>query len=85
MPVIAVEDGLSNVRRALEEAGFEVTGMSPKDLKRAQAVVVSGLDSNVLQQQDIVTDVPVIDARALSAEEVIEDIKSRLPVNFGSC
>ncbi|MDH7577403.1 MAG: YkuS family protein [Bacillota bacterium] len=78
MPVVAVEDGLTNVRRALAEAGFEVTGMGREEMKRAQAVVISGLDVDVLQRQDIKTEVPVISAGGRSAAEVVEDLRGRL-------
>ncbi|HHW41231.1 MAG TPA: hypothetical protein GXX19_08805 [Syntrophomonadaceae bacterium] len=34
MRVVAVEDGLTNVRAALKEAGFTVVGMGPDELGR---------------------------------------------------
>ncbi len=78
MRVVAVEDGLTNVRTALAEAGFEVTGMGPEEIKRAQAVVISGLDVDVLQRQDIKTGVPVISAEGRSAAEIVADLRGRL-------
>ncbi len=82
MPVVAVEDGLTNVRQALAEAGFEVTGMGPEEIRRAQAVVISGLDTDVLQRQDLQTGAPVIGAGGRSAEEIVEDVRQRLSFTF---
>lgn len=78
MAFVAVEEELGNVRSALEEAGYRVVGMNPADLRRAQAVVVSGMDVNMLQQEDIRTDVPVINAAGRSAEEIVAAIRERL-------
>lgn len=78
MPLVAVEEGLTNVRQALKTAGFEVTGMGPEEIRQAQAVVVSGLDTDVLQRQDIKTEVPVISAKGRSAADVVKDVKWRI-------
>ncbi|AFV10291.1 hypothetical protein Tph_c00410 [Thermacetogenium phaeum DSM 12270] len=78
MAFVAVEDELGNVRSALEDAGYRVVGMNPADLRRAQAVVVSGMDIDMLQQEDIRTDVPVINAAGLSAEEIVAAVRERL-------
>jgi hypothetical protein len=75
---IAVEDELSNVRSALVDAGFQVVGMTPAELRKAEAVVVSGMDINLMQQQDICTEVPVINAVGRSAAEIVTDLKQRL-------
>lgn len=78
MHIVAVEDGLDNIREALEEAGFLVVGMDPEDLSRADAVVISGGDIDVLQMEDIEADVPVISAEGRSADEVVDDVSERL-------
>lgn len=78
MSIIAVEDGLSDVQSALRAAGFEVTGMEPEEIARAHAVVVSGVDINILNRQDLKTRVPVINAVARTAGEVVSDLKERL-------
>ncbi len=77
MRVVAVEDGLTNVRAALKEAGFTVVGMGPDELRRAQAVVIGGGDIDVLQRQDIKTDVPVINAGGRSAGEIVNDVREK--------
>lgn len=78
MAFVAVEDDLGNVRSALMDAGFQVIGMTPADLRRAEAVVVSGMDIDLLQQQDICTEVPVINAVGRSAAEIVTDLQRRL-------
>jgi len=77
MRVVAVEDGLTNVRAALKEAGFTVVGMGPGELKQAQAVVISGGDIDILQRQDIKTGVPVINAEARSTDEIVDDVREK--------
>ncbi len=77
MRVVAVEEGLANVKDALKEAGFTVVDMGPDELKRAQAVVISGGDIDILQRQDIKTDVPVINAGARSADEIVDDVREK--------
>lgn len=78
MAFVAVEDGLGNVRSALVDAGFQVIGMTPADLRKAQAVIVSGTDINMLQQQDIRTKAPVINAAGRTAAEIVNDLQQRL-------
>ncbi len=78
MDFIAVEDGLGNVQRALKDAGYQVIGLEPGNLRRAQAVVISGVDVNMMQQQDISTGVPVINADGRSAADVVDVIRERL-------
>jgi hypothetical protein len=78
MQTIAVEEGLTDVRQALQDAGFRVTGMDPGEIWQAGAVVVSGLDVNMMGQQDIVTRAPVINAASRSAEEIVAEVRRRL-------
>jgi len=75
--VVAVEEGLSHISRALEDAGYEVTKLEPEELKKARAVVVSGIDTDVLQFQDIKTEAPIISAEGRTVEEVVEEVKRR--------
>ncbi len=76
--LVAVEEGLTQVRQALEAAGFRVVGMGPEEIRRARAVVVSGSDENFLQDETRVTGTPVISARGLTAEEVVAAVRERL-------
>ncbi|MGB4503460.1 MAG: YkuS family protein [Syntrophaceticus sp.] len=78
MAYIAVEEGLGNVQKALKEAGHQVVGLEPGNLERARVIVVSGMDDNMLQQQDIKTTAPVISAAGQSAQEIVETVRERL-------
>lgn len=71
---ILVEPSLSNVKSILEEEGFRVLELSPGTLVRGDAIVITGLDSNVMNIQSIETDVPVINASGKSPAEIVEDI-----------
>ncbi|HHV34377.1 MAG TPA: YkuS family protein [Syntrophomonadaceae bacterium] len=78
MAFVAVEEGLGNVQKALKEAGYQVVGLEPGNLERARIVVISGVDSNMMQQQDIGTTAPVINAAGQSAQEIVEAVRERL-------
>ncbi len=75
---VAVEDGLRPFREFLEREGYEVIGLSREDLNRAQAVVLSGTDDNVMNMEDITTRVPVISAEGRTPEEVKDELEARI-------
>jgi galactitol-specific phosphotransferase system IIB component len=81
---IGIEKSLTNVKEYLEQNNVEAVVMSEekKDSKRAlkkyDAIVVSGLDSNFLGMQDTMTKTPVISADGKTVEEVYNEIKNRL-------
>ncbi len=81
---IAVSDSLSPVKQMLNREGFEVVNLeSNADLSQIgmndyHAVVVSGLDQNMLGMQDISTKAVVINAAGKRPEEVLEELKVRL-------
>lgn len=72
--IIAVEQNLSNVIDLLETEGYEVVALDNTDLDSVDAIVVSGADINLMNIQDILTDVPVISAAGKSAEEILDEI-----------
>ncbi|MDF2533130.1 MAG: hypothetical protein K0R80_2727 [Clostridia bacterium] len=81
---IGIEKSLTNVKEYLEQNNLEAVVMNDakKDSKRAlkkyDAIVASGLDSNFLGIQDTTTKTPVINADGKTVEEVYNEIKSRL-------
>jgi len=76
---IGVEEGLTNVTQALEEKGYEVVTLSnATDLKDCSCCVVTGMDSNIMGIETTSTEVPVIEASGLSAEEVCSEVEQRL-------
>ena len=72
--VIAVDETLEGLKEALVSRGYEVIGMGEVDTDRAHALVVSGLDQNIMGIQDIKTKVPVISAEGKTWEEIIKSI-----------
>jgi len=79
MPKIGVEASLSNIKQVLQEKGYEVVELKQEsDAANCDCCVVSGLDSNVMGMHDTVTQAPVIEAKGLSAEEVCQQVESRL-------
>ncbi len=75
--VVAVEEGLTPITLLLKREGYTVVGLEDERWKNAQAVVVSGMDSDFLNMQDGTTDSNVIDAAGKTPEEVLYQIKSR--------
>ncbi|MEW6274507.1 MAG: YkuS family protein [Bacillota bacterium] len=73
MRTIAVEDNLTGVRDLLEKNGYAVVSLSRQ--RDADAVVVTGLDNNVLNMQEISTKVPVIDAAGKTPEEILAGLR----------
>ncbi|MCL6589517.1 MAG: YkuS family protein [Firmicutes bacterium] len=72
---VAVESGLSNVSEFLTNRGFDVLefqhNQEIKDVfSNVDAVVVTGMDENLLGIQDIETNVPVIEASGLTPAEI---------------
>jgi hypothetical protein len=74
---VAVEDSLTNIARSLKDSGYEVVDLNHNKLDNVSAVVVSGIDDNMMAMQDIKTKAPVINARGLTAEEVRSEIEKR--------
>lgn len=75
MRKVAVEEGVSNsLREMLKGEGYQV--VSPYRGQDVEAIIVSGLDNNVMNMQDIASQAPVIDADGKTAEEIIQRLRS---------
>jgi len=70
---IAVEENLTDVRDLLKENGYEVIDLSRQ--KDADVVVVTGLDSNVMNMQDITTKASVIEAAGKTPPEILKHVR----------
>ncbi|HBT19812.1 MAG TPA: hypothetical protein DEA47_00280 [Peptococcaceae bacterium] len=73
--IVAVDEDLSSLKEALEEHGYSVVGLGEGDIKKAHAVVVSGMDQNIMLMEDIKTKVPVFSAEGKTQREIIEDLE----------
>ncbi|MBD8068473.1 YkuS family protein [Bacillus sp. PS06] len=79
MAKIGVEDSLTDVQQALAERGHEIVQLRQEnDAKDCDCCVITGLDSNVMGMADTVTKGPVIEANGLTAEEICQQIDSRI-------
>lgn len=80
MAKVGVEQSLTDIQQALREKGYDVVDLKlQSDAKNCDCCVVSGLDSNVMGMQDTFTKGSVIDANGMTADEVCQQVASRLP------
>jgi hypothetical protein len=76
---IGVEQSLTNIQQALREKGYDVVELKQEtDANGCSCCVVTGLDSNVMGIHDAMTKGSVIDATGLSADEVCQQVESRI-------
>lgn len=73
--VIAVEKILSNLAEVLEVEGYDVVFLDDSNMNSVDAIIVGGADINLLNMQDIATDVPVINAAGKTFNEIIEELE----------
>lgn len=79
MARIGVEESLTDVLEALRDKGHDVVQLRQEsDAQNCDCCVVTGLDSNVMGMQDTFTKGSVIEANGMSAEEVCQQVESRL-------
>lgn len=72
--LVAVEKNLSHISEVLEESGYEVVPLDQANLDVVDAVVVSGMDNNLMNMQDILTEVAVINAAGKSPADILEEL-----------
>jgi galactitol-specific phosphotransferase system IIB component len=81
---VGIEKSLNNVKAELEQNNMQAVVMnnskqdSGRELKKYDAIVASGQDSNFLGMQDTKTKTPVINANGKTAEEICSEVKDRL-------
>jgi len=73
---IAVEEGLTTLKNLLEKKGYQVVGL--KTNLPVDAAVVTGMDNNLMNQQNLVYEVPVINAAGRGAGAVVAELESKL-------
>lgn len=75
---IVVEEGLEPVQRYLQDQGYEVVNLNRQTPDgRYDCYVITGTDENVMGMQDLTVDVPVVDARGMTPEEVYRHVQQR--------
>lgn len=73
--IIAVEEGLTPYRQYLADRGYQVVDMDHDSIRRADAVVIGGMDDRFMGIADIETEKRVIMARGLTPPEVEDRIR----------
>lgn len=73
--VIAVEKILSNLAEVLEVEGYDVVFLDESNMNNVDAIIVGGADINLFNMQDVLTDVPVINAAGKTFDEIIEELE----------
>ena len=79
---VALENTLGNIGDLLTEKGYEVVQLDPHtqtgiELKNSDAIVISGMDDNIMGMTTIKTEAPVINAKGMSPEDVLRQIEQR--------
>lgn len=78
MKRVAIEPNLTPIRDALQARGYQVVPLEPGRRQQADAYVVTGMQDNLMGIQD--TDgarAPVVEARGLTAEQVVREVDRR--------
>lgn len=75
--IIAVENNLRPVREYLSSQGCQVIPVENASNTEVNAVVLSGMDENIMGIQDTVTKAPVIRASGRTPEDIWNEIQRR--------
>ncbi|OZI12286.1 YkuS family protein [Bacillus sp. FJAT-42315] len=79
MAKIGVELTLQNVKQALQEKGHQVVDLkNESDIQQCDCCVITGLDANLMGIQEALTKRSIIEASGRSAEEVCQEVESRI-------
>jgi len=72
---IAVDDTLTPIKQTLKRRGYNVTHMGDTKM---DAIVVNGIDDNFMGMEDVIYNVPIVNAQRKSAEDVISELEAKL-------
>ena len=72
---IAVEKILSNLAEVLEVEGYDVVVLDDSNINSVDAIIVGSADVDLLNTQDVVSNVPVINAAGKTFNEIIIEIE----------
>ena len=71
---VAVDEDLKGLKDALTSQGYFVVGLEKGEMERANAIVVSGMEQNIMMMEEIKTKVPVISAVGKTSEDIVKSI-----------
>ncbi|WP_409301030.1 YkuS family protein [Peribacillus sp. SCS-155] len=79
MAKVGVEESLTNITEALRDRGYEVVELKRDgDAQNCDCCVITGQDGNMMGMQDTSYQGSVIEARGMSADEVVREVEDRL-------
>ncbi|TLS37713.1 YkuS family protein [Pseudalkalibacillus caeni] len=79
MPRIGVEESLSDVVQALQDKGYDVVALrQEQDANGCDCCVITGQDQDIMGISDVATKGPVISAQGMTADEICQQVESRL-------
>ena len=73
--VIALDQGLTPVKNYLSEQGCKIINIDQAKHQRVDAVVLSGMEKDLLGMEDVIVDAPVFSAEGMTPEEIWRDIQ----------
>ena len=73
--IVAVDDSLIPITEVLKQRGYHVTNIGDTGV---DAVIVNGMDDNFMGMEDILYDVPLVNAQGKTPEEVLTELKAKL-------
>ena len=77
--VIALEDGVQNLKPHLEGEGYQVIALD-QNAKSADAYIISGMDENLTGDMTRIGEGFVINARGRQPEEILYDLEKHFNV-----
>ncbi|WP_017753548.1 YkuS family protein [Calidifontibacillus oryziterrae] len=79
MAKIGVEQSLTDVQQALQENGHQVVQLKQEsDANGCDCCVITGLDTNVMGIANTVIEGPVIEAKGLTANQVVQEVENHI-------
>ena len=73
---VAIEDNLTSVRQAVEARGWQAVPLAHLAQGSVDAIVCTGQERNMFGNETVRTQVPIIDADGLTAEEVLRRLEN---------
>nr|WP_092074550.1 YkuS family protein [Dendrosporobacter quercicolus]NSL49056.1 YkuS family protein [Dendrosporobacter quercicolus DSM 1736]SDN01308.1 Uncharacterised protein family (UPF0180) [Dendrosporobacter quercicolus] len=73
--IIAIEKNLAQLADLLETEGYDIVALENSNVEAVDAIVVSGVDHNVMNMKDIMVHVPIINASGKSTDEILEELE----------
>ncbi len=71
---VAVDDSLSPIMDILRRSGYYTAKPGTQGV---DAIIINGIDDNLMGMEDINQDVPIINAQGKTAEQVLKELERK--------